>query len=480
MHAGSIPARASKTAEIHILTTTPESLKSASAQFWILAVFLVVVFLMGGASRIDVQSLILLRPLSVLFCAIALLTLKREHLAGRKLLMAGVAAVVLLCLMHLIPLPPALWQNLPGREIVVEIDRLAGLNDVWRPLTMTPMNSWHALASLAVPLAVLLLGVQLGKRDLFRLLPLLLIMGGLSGFLGMLQVLGDPRGWLYFYNVTNNGAAVGLFANRNHAASLLACVFPMLAVYASLGTGSVDQQRMRQFIAIAAGIVLIPLVLVTGSRSGMLLSLLSLGAAGLLYRKPPLGTAARRSGATFRLNAWHLIAAAIVVSLVLLTVFFSRAEAIDRLFDGSAIEDAREDFWQLGVVMIWKYFPVGSGFGSFVEVFQLDEPANYLKPTYVNHMHNDWLEIALTGGVPAMLLLFAGIFKYLVGVAQCWRKADPDGHSVKIARLASVLIALLALASFADYPLRTPSLMAVFAVLCLWFTQPALSEPKAV
>ncbi len=479
MHAGSIPARASKTAEIHILTTTPESLKSASAQFWILAAFLVVVFLMGGASRIDVQSLILLRPLSVLFCAIALLTLKREHLAGRKPLLVGFAAVFILCVAHLIPLPPALWQSLPGREMLVEIDRLAGLDDVWRPLTMTPMNGWHALSSLTVPLAVLLLGIQLNKEDMYRLIPVLLAIGAASGLLGMMQVMGDPRGPLYLYTVTNNGAAVGLFANRNHAATLLACLFPLLAAYASLGSGSVDQQRMRQFAAIAMAVVLVPLVLVTGSRSGMLLSLFALGAAALLYRPPVKGGAARRSGAAFKLQAWHLVAIGAIISLVLLTIFFSRAESIERLFDNSAAEDTRSANWKLGMAMIWKYFPAGSGFGSFVEVFQVDEPSAYLKPTYVNHMHNDWLEILLTGGAPATAILIVAIARYLLGTAKLWRRDDPDRRAVKVARLAAVLIALLALASITDYPLRTPSLLAAFAVFGLWFTAPAVGESKA-
>lgn len=434
---------------------------------------------MGGASRIDVQSLLLLRPLAAVFCAFALLTLRREHLVGRKLLLAGFAAIATLCLVHVIPLPPAFWQALPGREILLEVDRLAGLGDVWRPLTMTPMNGWHALASLAVPLAVLLLGVQLNRDDLYRLLQVLLIIGAASGLLGMLQVMGDPRGALYLYSVTNNGNAVGLFANRNHGATFLASLFPMLAVYASLGTGSVDQQRMRQFAAIAMGIVLVPLVLVTGSRSGMFLSVPALLAAALLYRKPVQGGAARRSGAAFRLEAWHLVAVAIVGSMVLLTIFFSRAESFDRLFQSSVAEDARGDFWQVGVALAFKYFPFGSGVGSFVEVFQIHEPTDLLKPTYVNHLHNDWLEIVLTGGMPAGLILAVAIARYAVGTFSLWRRKDADRRSVKIARLASVVIAILALASVTDYPLRTPSMMAIFAVLCLWFTAPALREGKA-
>ena len=296
------------------MSSNAASQKPVSVQFWILAVFIGIVFLTGGASRIDEQPLLLLRPISVIVCAIALLTLKRQHLVGRKWLMIGFSSIALLCLLHLIPMPPALWHSLPGRGVLAEVDRLAKLGEIWRPLTITPMNGWHALASLFTPLAVLLLGMQLDRDNLYRLLPMLLAWGGLSGLLGMLQIMGDHQGPLYLYNTTNNGAAVGLFSNRNHAAVWLACLFPMLAAYASISTGTVDQQRTRQFTALAAGIVLIPLILVTGSRSGMLLTLPTLVAAALLYRKPVEGRTVRRGEARFKLGAGHVVAAGAVVS----------------------------------------------------------------------------------------------------------------------------------------------------------------------
>jgi O-antigen ligase len=129
--------------------------------------------------------------------------------------------------------------------------------------------------------------------------------------------------------------------------------------------------------------------------------------------------------------------------------------------------------------LIQKYFPFGSGFGSFVEVFQLDEPLRYLKPTYVNHMHNDWLEILLTGGLPAVAILLFAIAGYLSTSVALFRRRDADRREVKMARLAAVLILILALASITDYPLRTPSMMAFLAVLCLWFTAPASRQGKA-
>lgn len=434
------------------------------------------VFLTGGASRGDAQSLVVVRPLSVIFCAIALLTLKREHIAGRKWLLFGCACILLVTSVHLIPLPPSIWQVLQGREIIAEIDRLTTPGEIWRPLTMTGINGWHALVSLITPLGILMLGMQLDKSELYRLLPLLLGLGSLSGLLGVLQIISDPQGPLYLYAITNHGLAIGFFANRNHAGVFLACLFPMLAVYASIRDGSVEQQRLRQFAAVAAGVVLVPLILITGSRSGMLLSLPAIIAAAVLSRNALVGQAGYCFGDRLTFGLGSVVAATAIVGMALLTIFFSRAESWDRFLENSALQDGRTDYWEIGLQTISAYFPFGSGLGSFVEIYQINEPLNYLDEKYVNHMHNDWLEIPFTAGLPAVAILLVAIGFYVAHSWSLWRRKDQNRLVVKIARLASVLIVIIAFASVTDYPLRTPIMMAVFAIASLWFTIPALKE----
>ena len=54
------------------------------------------------------------------------------------------AAILALLCLDLVPLPPAIWYALPGREIMVEIDEAARLGQVWLPLTMSPSSTWNA------------------------------------------------------------------------------------------------------------------------------------------------------------------------------------------------------------------------------------------------------------------------------------------------------------------------------------------------
>jgi O-antigen ligase len=440
--------------------------KAKAVPYWALVIFLVLTFLTGGAARGDVQSLIILRPAAVIFCGIALWSLTWDHVKAYKLLFGMAAAIFALVGAHLVPLPPAIWGALPGRAIITEIDKVAELGAVWRPIAMVPSAAWNAFYSLFVPLAVLLLGVQLNREERFKLLPWLLGLGLLSGFVGLLQAIGDPQGPLYLYNVTNNGSAVGLFANRNHQAILLAALFPILAIYACAGVRSEEQAKVRGYIALAAGVVLVPLLLVTGSRAGLIVGVIGLASSAVLYRKPAVLVPEKRKGN--KLDLRWLLGGFAVLCLGALTVIMSRAEALQRISAPDQTEELRFKAWGPIAEMAWKYFPFGSGAGSFVEVFQIDEPYELLKPSYMNHAHNDWLEVYLTLGLPGLILVAIIIYATVKAAWPVFRAKAGEGRDIPYARAGAVMMAIIALGSIGDYPLRTPTLACVFVIGALW------------
>lgn len=453
-----------------------------SARYWVLALFLLMLFATGGTARTDAQSLVILRPLSIVVCGMALTALRPHHLKGRGWLMASAGATFLIILLHLIPLPPTMWQSIAGRQDLVDVGKIGGLSDTWRPLTLAPMSGWDSIVSLFVPLAVILLGLQLTREDLFQLLPLIVGLASLSGLLGLLQVIGDPKGQLYFYEITNNGSAVGLFANRNHAATLLALLFPMLATFASAAKDQLDTARMRRLIAPAIAIVLVPLILVTGSRSGLVSAIIGLATAFILYR--PQGYARESGGNPYRHETFATLGVIGMISVAFLTYALARAEAIERLFLKASAEDNRIDFWAVSNDMLSKYLSWGSGSGSFGEAYRVLEPARLLDPTYLNRAHNDWIETAVTFGIPGIIISLLVLIGFSLLSHRIWRGADGTKRAVQFGRLASVMIAMIAIASAADYPLRTPTMMGIFAVCMLWLaeagkkTHSGMSRPK--
>lgn len=447
-----------------------------SPQFWVLTGFLVLAFLIGGGSRADIQSLVILRPLAVLFCAFSLATLQLRDIQENRFLFLFAALLFVLIGLQLVPLPPEIWTKLPGRDIISHVDHAAGLGDVWRPFSMVPAATWNAFFSLFVPLGVLLACVQLEREERFALQPVLLGLGLLSGLLGIFQVIGSPTGPLYFFRITNNGSAVGLFANRNHAAVFLACIFPMLAVLASTGAPTVEKSRSRLWIALVGGSALVPLLLVTGSRLGIVAGLVGLILSLALYQKPVFDRPAKRK--VKRSYLGYLFVGFGAVAAGLITIVFSRARAFERLAAPDQADDLRFQIWGPVAKMAWKYFPFGSGTGTFVETYQVDEAARLISPIYVNHAHNDWLETAVTTGLIGIFLVFLAIAASLFASVRAWRASNARSRDTLFARLGSIIILIFALASATDYPLRTPSLMCLAVVAAIWLSGPGRQPTK--
>ncbi len=444
-------------------------------QFWCLFLFLILVFLTGGGSRADIQSIVVLRPASVIFFGIGLWGLKRQHITEYRFLFAMAVAICVLVLIHLVPLPPPIWRAIPGRELLVEIDRVAGLGDVWRPISLVPAATWNSFFSLFAPLAVLLLVVQVSREHRFALLAIIIGLGLLSGFLGLLQAIGPSDGPLYLYKITNNGSAVGLFSNRNHQAVFLSMLFPMLAVFASTGIRTAEQAKFFGWLAIAAGAVIIPLLLVTGSRAGVVVGVVSLGLALFLYRTPKISQPAKRKNQRF--NPRVLFGGLGVLILGLVTFLMARAQAFERLSAEDGTEDLRLLMWGPIAEMANKYFPVGSGVGSFVETYQIDEPHALLSNIYVNHAHNDWLEVYLTTGVLGLVLIVFGLLAACFATVRILRLPTWN-RDKSFGLLGASVLFILALASLVDYPLRIPSLACVFVIAAVWVASRDTLLPK--
>lgn len=442
-------------------------LAKQSKRFWLLSSFILLVLLTGGGSRVDIQSLLFLLPVSVAVFSIALFSFRSDQITGWKPLFWFVFGLAVIAVGHVMPLPASIWQSLAGREELVEVEQLVGLSDVWRPLTITPMNGWHVVVSLFPILAVFFLATQLSRKELSKLLPLLLVFGALSGFVGLLQILGNPEGPLYFYRITNNGSAVGFFANRNHAAVFLACLFPMLSAYATIAQGTPESIRNRHLLALAAAVVLVPLILVTGSRTGLIVAVVGLVGAFAIYRPSSVRIERISKGARSRFKG-GILAVSMVLAVAIATVVFSRAEAISRLFDSTAEASNRGSFWNASLDLMWKCFPWGCGSGSFVEVFQIIEPRSLIDSTYLNHAHNDWIETAVTFGVPGILALIAIVLYWISGVWKLLRQREASARTTSLNWMAAVIMAILGIASIFDYPLRTPTLQVLFILACLW------------
>ncbi|WP_165271770.1 O-antigen ligase family protein [Pelagerythrobacter rhizovicinus] len=420
------------------------------------------------------QSLILLRPVSLLALGYGLLTLSRKHIRQYWPLVTIAGVTVVLTAVHLIPLPPGIWQSLPGRETIAELDALLGLKDQWRPLTLDPQATRNALFALATPCAVLVLGIQLDARQHEKLLTLILGLGVLTAIWGLLQLMGSPRGPLYLYSLTSYGSPVGLFANRNHQAVFLASLIPVMYCWAQLAQGlwkDIGTTRgKRGAMAMGGMLLLIPLILITGSRSGLLMLVFSACVtAALITVAAPSGNRRRthRSSALARI-APAAVGVVVVAGLGLVTIGLGRDRAFERLIGSDPIADTRADLlpetWRIAADM----FPWGAGIGSFDDVYRMHEVDALLRPSYVNHAHNDFLEVLMAGGLLGALLLIFTIMLFAVRGWAIWRAGRAEIRTNIRPATALTALAILFIASLIDYPLRVPALASYAVLLAIW------------
>jgi O-antigen ligase len=434
------------------------------------AAFLVAIFLLGGSARDDVVSLIVLRPLSVLCLGSSLLFVPREVWRDNKALVALACALPLLTLAYLVPLPPGLWRMLPGRDLIWDVGQLAGGDQPWRPLSLVPYRTWNSFWSFFAPLAMFFLALSLYRDQSRKMAYVLVAVIFASGVLGLLQSIGSPANGFYLYRITNEDSAVGLLANRNHQAMLLAIAFPAIAAVASLSKGSREAVKPKLWLAMGLGVMILPFLLVTESRAGLVLGSVAIALGLVVYRNPSPHLQARRQPIK-SFYRWAAIGAA-AASVVLITALAARSSSLQRAFAHDATDDLRLQVWGPIFRQVWTYFPLGTGNGTFVEAYQIIERDQSLAPQYLNHAHNDFLEILLTGGLPAIIvLLCAGWFLGRAILRAFGRSDEVDHVDGVLARLGAAIVIILVLGSAYDYPLRVPSLACLFSLAVAWLVR---------
>jgi O-antigen ligase len=143
-------------------------------------------------------------------------------------------------------------------------------------------------------------------------------------------------------------------------------------------------------------------------------------------------------------------------------------------FDDDILADYRVRIAQTTIDAAKAFQPFGSGFGTFVPAYQMFERTDALLPAFVNHAHNDWLELWLEGSWPALAILGGFLVWLAVASVRMWRRRDDNGHVLDraIAQAGSIVIVLLLLHSVVDYPLHTTALMTLFAFCCALLKPP--------
>jgi O-antigen ligase len=412
--------------------------------------------LAGGASRENAIPLAVVELAAIPAAALAVARLVDLRRFDPGMILLGLA--ILVPLVQLVPLPPALWMAAPGHDVLAQALTVLGEAPRWAPLSLFPGATLDAVLALLPPAALFLATAGLSRERRRSLAALWLAVGMAGLLLGAVQMSEPSGGPAYLYATTNIGSLVGQFANRNHQAGFLLALIPLAAAVAvggrhrpPPGGRSAPAEAPGAWTPMLAAVFALSALVALGvvrSRAGVLLAAPAiLGALAVLAR----------SGMSRRGLA---LAAAGALAVILAVVLFALTPILAR-FGAPLSEEARFAAWPTVVSVARSFTPWGAGAGAFEPVFLAAEPLDMLGPTFLNHAHDDYLEIWLETGVFGVALVVA-FFAWL-GIAswRAWR-----ARRGALAQAAGVAALLVLLQSLVDYPLRTETIACLFAFAC--------------
>ncbi|MER2536737.1 MAG: O-antigen ligase family protein [Rhizobiaceae bacterium] len=388
---------------------------------YLLGIVIFLAMCIGGGTRSGLMTDFILEAVTILVCSRILAKPGAVPVSGTAavLISAALAAMIL----QLVPLPSGLlvWARNPP---VTEAMERSG-----SPIAFMTLGFSYTLRSLLVflSLSLFFLAVSRLRSDqVVGLAPFFLvgvlcnILAGAIQFSSADQVVIDD---LLPYRIT-----AGFFANINHFSSLLFVTIPFLVYYGVI--------RGNMKVAACGMVVVMLMLLAAGSRAGIGIGF------GIMVASIVLLSSRSRFGI-----------GALLVLFAALSIYsmgaWTRFEA-DKTNSNSLRLEFIETTWD-GIKDNWL---TGTGYGNFEQAYPIYEKPEHIFRYFVNHAHNEYVQLVFEGGILAALLIAA----YLVLLhVQFWRvRADAFR---KVAYLGTLF---LLLHSLVDYPLRTFALLVPF------------------
>lgn len=462
-HTGLPPAQPSRSGS-HLLLISLGLLFIAAAVF------------SGGA---DPWPRLVLQWLALALIGMALWEPEGARLGTAEVLLLG--AIFLLPLLYLIPLPPSVLALAPGREVFDQTLAVAvprALEEA-RPLSLDPFATESAWLTSLIALGVYLATRAMSERHAQQLTYLLFALALVQVIIGLFQFATHTTGVSYELAklAPRGGAASGTYRNRNHLAGLLEMVIPLALGLFLFHFGRGPKRRRhhpgwhdkliallraggRPSLAFALlAVIFVVGIVVTRSRSGIAMAMLGMILVAAIFSRHLGGSG------SFGLMG-RLVTLVIGFALAL-----GLAPVLDRFAWGDMEGDAR---WRIASASLdgaGTLLPLGSGLGTYPEAFPVQQPIE-LGKWFINHAHNDYLELLYETGVPGLVLM--GVFVVLFLRHWGRQMAGAEWSRFRCLQIgAGIGMTLLLGHGFTDYNLHVPVNLATFAFLAgLFFSPP--------
>lgn len=454
---------------------------AGSTFFYPFAVFVLAAPLYKAGNRAVPLLLLELAAIALLLA----LALRRSRVTAPALpwpLRIALALALAYPLLQLVPLPDALWRMLPGRANYASIiDHFAtpASGSAWRPISVAPAATEYGWLALLPPLACLFGARALATAQVARLLLAMVILVGLEGMLGLVQVGAGGDSIFSLRNTQTYGMATGTFVNRDHFAALLAMMLPVIVgllvfdarrrrhdgrLHSGHGANLVSQ---RALIFASAVLVLLCLIF-TFSRGGIATALIGLALSSILLQRARPGQRHAR---------W--LVPALVVAGIALAALIGLAPVLDR-FGPEELRLSGGGRLALSAATLRaaaEFVPFGSGLSTFSVVFPRFQADVF--GGYVDYAHNDFLQLFLEVGLVAPLLVVLAVATYAIRMRELLRRTDARSFTLLQIAAGIALVPPFLHAMF-DFALHMPACAMWFAALAGVMLHPGATDREQV
>jgi hypothetical protein len=390
--------------------------------------------------------------------------------------LALIGGIALLGCAQLLPLPMWFWSELPARADLARDMQSVGIGPGWRSLSLNPYATERAL-QWTLPAVAMFMAVRWTS---LRQLQILMAITCIGAFILLVLAIAENHASQDDVLATANEAIAkaafamqtaqaplpapepqslpGLFSNRNHFATLLAMVIPLVVALGLRVWLFRTKGEPKTWIPWALSLTLVMVALLAGmiethSRAALVLGPLAILGSLTLLRHLKIK----------RMVVWSLVLMAVVGALDAFQLAGSKTVA---RWDTSPQNDLRWDIHATTLDAARHFGPLGSGLGTFVEAYQQVVPVEGYRSRYINHAHSDYHELWLETGIPGALLILGFIAWFVWCSSLAWRTSKHAVKSTLLPRAASLSILLVLLHSYLDYPLRKTALLVLFGLCC--------------
>jgi|ERR1700722_13058919 len=416
----------------------------------------------GGAETISFSLV------EILFFGAAawlLATSERSTFLSSKRILLVPSVLAGIVLLQLCPLPNTLLHRFAGREIS-ETDTHAGYLSFEPYATRT-----HFLILLTCFIAFFFAQVvsQDRRRQQF-FIDALIVLGTFEAFYGLVQYLSGWQQIFAYVKKFDIEEATGTYINRNHYAGFLEMILPFGLAFvfyeyarlrgdrgskANLGRLMAKSEVQRLFLFLAVSVVLCAALVFSRSRMGILAAASSIL---IIFALVAISRFHGRMGS--------LLAAAFIVLSVCLAIWIGPGPIVSRFQtvneEYSLGGQSRISMWRDALPLIKEHPLLGTGLGTFPVAYTGGQTS--FLGQFVNHAHNDYLEIASDLGLPAALILFGSVLFVLARAIRSFFSAERDFERIVALGCAGSIIAIL-LHSFADFNLYIPANALLFSAI---------------